>query len=157
MDYVNNDTKTGELIPHDNKIERMSVGAIDDAYIECYLDNPSSKIGALRKAAEITGELCNLSTARACQIHARLAHKIDQELTRRIMEGATLGYSVLYKMAADEITSEAVRAKCASLLIEYAGKSKIDKTAVKNRSRDSIIKDIKQTRERIALITGDKV
>lgn len=157
MDYVNNETKTGELIPRNDKMERMSVGAIDDAYIECYLDNPSSKIGALRKAAELTGQLCNISTARACQIHTRLAHKIDQELTRRIMEGATLGYSVLYKMASDDMTNEAVRAKCASLLIEYAGKSKIDKTAIKNRSRDSIMKDINQTRERIKMITGDKV
>ena len=156
MDYVNDEPKSGELIPHDNKKPRMQVGAIDDAYIECFLDNPSSKIGALRKAQDMTGELCCITTARACQIHSRLAHKIDTELTRRILEGATLGYSVLYKMAADEDTSEAVRAKCASLLIDYAGKNKIDKTAIKDRSRKSILDEIKQTQERIALLTtGD--
>ena len=156
MDYVKNESIEGELIPID-KPARMRVGALDEAYIEAYLDNPSSKYGALIKAAEITGEHCHISTARACQIHTRLAHKIDTELTRRIMEGATLGYSVLYKMAADEQTSESVRAKCASLLIEYAGKSKIDKTAIKNRSRSSILEDIKITQDRIALLTGGDV
>ena len=153
MSYTEDKFISGELLPAE-KPQRMSAGAIDDAYIECFLDNPSSKIGALRKASELCGIECNLSRARASQIHQRLQFKIDQELNKRIISGATLGYSVLYKMAADENTGEAVRAKCASLLIEYAGKNKIDKTAQTVRSRDNVLNDIKQTQDRIKKLTG---
>ncbi len=137
--------------------QRMSAGTLDELYIECFLDNPSSKVGALRKAADIAGVECNVSRARAQQVHRRLQYKIEQGLTKRIIEGATLGYSVLYKMAADENTGEAVRAKCASLLIEYAGKNKIDKTNQDTRSRSNIIDDIRETQKRLAEITGDVI
>ncbi len=155
MSYTIEHEQSTELTTHTIE-SRLSAGAIDELYIECFLDNPSSKVGALRKAAELAGVECNVSRSRAQQIHRRLQYKIDQGLTKRIIEGATLGYSVLYKMAADENTGEAVRAKCASLLIEYAGKNKIDKTNQETRSRGNILDDIRETQKRINSITGNK-
>ncbi len=154
MSYTIDQQQDNEIII--NPIpRRMSAGTIDELYIDCYLDNPSSKVGALRKAAELAGEDCNVSRARAQQIHKRLQYKIERGLNERIIDGATLGYSVLYKMTASEETGEAVRAKCAMCLIEYAGKNKLDTSAAQNRSRKDIKQEIKQVKQRLLEIGID--
>ena len=144
----------GELIQSEKPL-RMSAGSIDEHYIDIYLDNPSNKTEALRRAAELAGIDCDVSRQRAREVHRRFQHRIESGLIKRMMEGATLGYSVLYKMTADESTSESVRAKCASLLIEYAGKNKPDLHQNTNRNRTNIKEEIKQTQLRIAQLTGE--
>lgn len=156
MNTTDEDIINGDLIPAEKPL-RITAGLLDEHYIDIYLDNPSNKTEALRKAAKIAGVYCDVSRQRAREIHRRLQHRIESGLVRRMMEGATLGYGVLYKMTADENTSEAVRAKCASLLIEYAGKSKPDLNPNSNRNRANIKEEIKQTQIRIAQLTGESL
>jgi len=154
MNTTKDEAITGELLPV-AKQKRMSAGTLDEHYIDIYLDNPSNKTKALEKAAKAAGIECDTSRQRASEIHRRLQHKIEARLIQRIMDGATLGYSVLYQMAADEETNPSVRAKCASLLIEYAGKNKPDTNSKTSRSRIDIKAEIKKTQIRISQLTGE--
>jgi len=156
MNTTDDDVITGELIPAE-KQKRISAGSLDEHYISIYLDNPSNKTKALEKAAKAAGVDCDTSRQRAGEIHRRLQHKIEARLNQRIMDGATLGYSVLYQITADEDTAPAIRAKCASLLIEYAGKNKPDTNKQTDRNRIDIRAEIKRTQLRISQLTGENI
>jgi hypothetical protein len=144
-------TKEGELIT-----KAMAAGTLDSLYIECFLDNPSNKTAALRKAAELAGIEADCSRQRAGEIHNRLQHQIDKGLIKRMVDGATLGYSVTYSLAADENVNPAIRLKAAENLIMYAGKSK-PATIPAERDRSDIQADIEQIKSRIETLTGIKI
>lgn len=146
---MSNTTKTT-----DNKVEFIKAYSLDELYIECYLDNPSNKSAALRKAAQIAGVKADTSRQRAREIHRRLQHQIDKGLLKRMLDGATLGYAVTYSLAADENINPAIRLKASENLIEYAGKSRPESKEIQ-RDRGDINEDIKQTRIRIAQLTGN--
>jgi len=154
-DQEQNIIEDGVLITVDKG--RMGVFELDQHYISAYLDNPSSKVGALRTAAQRAGIDCDVTRQRAHEIHRRLRHNIDRGLIKRMIEGATLGYSVLYKMAADENTGETNRLKAAALLIEYSGKNKPKLSNDDKRDRVDIQDEIKATKERIEQATGKRL
>ncbi len=156
MSSTDKKTLTGELIPAkpESNIIRMSAGSIDEQYIAAYLENPKSKLNALRIASEESGIECHITRSRAYDIHKRLQHRIDAGLSERINDGAVLGYSILTKLAMTS-DNDAVRAGCASKLIEYAGKN-VPQLSSQPKNRDNIKEQIEQTKARILSITGKK-
>ncbi len=155
MSNTDHKTKSGQLItkedPESNVI-RMSAGAIDEQYIQCYLDNPSSKVGALRAAQKISGIDCYVTRSRAADIHKRLEHRINGALSDLVNESAVLGITVLVDLAAHS-DNDAVRAGCASKLVEYAGTNK-PQIDLAPKDRSNIKQQIENTKARILQITG---
>lgn len=99
----------------------------DDAYVEAYCEDPQSgKQAALIKA----GYEGNYAAQEAYRIHKRLQKRIDERLDEIINEGSVLGYSVLKKLATSA-QSEAVMAKCAEALMNYAGRKPGDTLTIK--------------------------
>ncbi len=150
------DKSSNELMPvaSNTNVIRMANGAIDDQYIYEYINDPRSKINALRKAVKVTGIDCHVSRSRAFDIHKRLSHRIEQAVTEMSMEGATLGFSILIDMACNS-ESDQVKVVAAKSLIEYAGKNKPSEQ-INARSRDNLKEQIEQTKARILSITGNK-
>jgi len=156
MSSTDNKKADNELITANSasNIIRMSAGAIDEQYIYEYIQDPRSKIAALRKAQETTGLKCLVSRSRAHDIHQRLKHRIDNAVTEMSLEGATLGFSILIDMACNS-ESDQVKVVAAKSLIEYAGKNKPPEQS-QARSRDNIKDQIEATKARILSITGAK-
>ncbi len=134
---------------------RVPEKALDDLYIEFYLENPSNKTAALQKAMDEGGFLGKVYRQRANELHTRLRHKIDRLLNERMVDGAALGFSVLFALAATA-DNEGVRAGAAVKLIEFAGKN-IPQQAPERQHRDDINKAIEQTKARILQLTGKSV
>lgn len=155
MDDTNDLIQVGELLPAVTR-PRNPNGMVDDLYIECYLDNPSNKTAALRKAVQLSGGIGDTSKTRAASLHKRLSRRIEKGLLKRMMEGGTLGYSVTYSLAADENMNPAIRLKAAENLMNYAGKSRPEPIQEK-RVRQDIKDEIKATRKRIKELVGEEI
>ena len=99
----------------------------DEAYIEAFCEDPQSgKQAALLKA----GYEGQYPAQEAYRINKRLQKRIDERLDEIINEGCVLGYSVLKKLATSA-QSEAVMAKCAEALMNYAGRKPRDTLTIK--------------------------
>jgi len=137
---------------HDNTPARVPEKALDDLYIDAYLECPTNKTAALQLAMERGGYLGKVHRQRANELHTRLKHKISKLLDERMLEGAAMGYSVLFQLATTA-DNEGVQAAAAVKLIEYAGKNKPQETTDRPQ-RDDIKEAIEQTKARIYAITG---
>lgn len=157
MDKLN-DTKPEQLASEpladctETKAPRMSPEAIDELYIEAWLDNPmGTKLDALRRAGHP-----NPSRQRAWQIHNRLEAEIDKRLDKQIQEQAAIGHKTLVELT-KAAKSEAVRAQCASKLMDYAGKQKPDRLVIENRDPDDIDAEIAAVQKRILEAQGEDI
>ncbi len=130
---------------------RVPEKALDDLYIEAYLEDPTNKTQALQKAMEDGGYLGKVYRQRANELHNRLRYKIDRLLNERMTDGAALGYSILFHLA-QNADNEGVQAAAATKLVEYAGKNKPQEA--QSQDRGDLKQAIEQTKARIYAITG---
>lgn len=108
----------------------------DEAYVEAYLEDPKSKIDALRRAGHP-----NPLRPFALKIHNRCRERIDRELTLRIKDGAAFGYSVLEKLCDSD--NDTVKLNAAKALMDYAGRKPSDVLEIREmKSEEELDKEI---------------
>ncbi len=144
--------QTGELIQSPTRIPNCS---LDDQYIHFYLENPTNKTEALRRAAESLNVQTPVHRQKAYDIHHRLKRRINKLLEERMLDGAALGYTVMIDLA-QHSDSDSVRAACAAKLVEYSGRNK-PAQATEQPGREDIKSAIEQTKARIYAITGKQI
>lgn len=127
--------------------EESNYRLYDEKYIEYFCQHPEQgKTEALRKA----GFKGKYISQRATQIHKRLLDRIEERLDNLILEGAHVGHSVLRHLATNA-ESEAVKAKVAKDLIDFAGRKAIDRVNIsKELSEDEREAEIQRLQEEIA-------
>ena len=148
----------------DNKVRklgRLPEGALDDYYIESFLDQPGNKSKAYLIAYErycvdckqqgIEPHNINKDYARqyAKVLHERLRDRIQSELYRLSEDDQSLGRSVLRDLAKNA-TSESVQATCASQLAKGLYP---DIQITKQESIEDIDQELKQLEQQINTAT----
>jgi len=94
---------------------RLKNGALDDLYIEAYLDNPfKGKTVALRVAMDKAGIEGNVYRQRANEIHERLRDKIETAMIKLASDARALGLSKLIELL--DADSESIQAQVATTL-----------------------------------------
>jgi hypothetical protein len=144
----NTDPKVKPILPKDRpKEQRVSHGGYDDNYIKAFTEHP--ELGK-KQALIAAGYVGDYAKQEAYRIHNRLREKIEAVLDEKILDGAHLGHQTLVKLC-KESDSEAVKAKVAKDLIDYAGRKAGDKLIVEDhRSNDELDQEIAAAQQRIA-------
>ena len=78
---------------------RLIPRALDDLYIQAYLDNPTNKTKALQTAFKAAGIEKNATKQRAHEIHARLREQIDRHLALMARDYKALGLQKIAYLA----------------------------------------------------------
>lgn len=136
----------------DKDMSRRSPGALDEHYINAYLEHPEAgKTAALRKAG-YTGK--NISQ-RASEIHRRLSRQIESALEAKMAESTILGHSVIRRLAT-ESDSETTQLNAAKMLMDYGGRKPTDKLLINDNQRpiEDIDAEIDKVQRRIAEAQG---
>jgi len=94
---------------------RLKRGVLDEEYISAYLENPKSKLGALKAAIYNCGINYKATRNRACVMHNRLLGEIESRLLKLSLDDKALGRSVLRDLCANA-ENESVKASTATTL-----------------------------------------
>jgi hypothetical protein len=130
-----NPTKTPKVmpvLPKDQPKQRISPGGYDAAYIKAFTEHPELGKTHAIKAAGYVGDLAKQE---AYRIHNRLREEIEKVLDDKILEGAHLGHQTLISLCKGA-ESEAIKAKVAKDLIDYAGRKAGERITVTNTKTD---------------------
>ncbi|MBT8448825.1 MAG: hypothetical protein KJO69_04000 [Gammaproteobacteria bacterium] len=139
------------------KLGRLPEGALDEYYIDAYLETPYKKSEAYRSAVQRYYKDCedqnidphrvNLQYAGqyAKKIHERLRERIQAELYKMAEDDKAFGRSVLRQLA-KEAESESVKAQCASNLAKGLYP---DHQVVRTETIEDIDQELKQLEREI--------
>lgn len=120
--------KNGNYIYEDENIHYK----FDERYVQYFCDNPSQgKAESLRKAG-YTGKYAKQEAGR---IHKRLQARIEKQLDDQVLDGAHIGHAKLVHLC-NEAESEAVQAKVAKDLIDFAGRKAGERITVSHEMSD---------------------
>ena len=140
----------------------MPEGALDDYYIQAFLEEPYNKKEAYLKAYAQYLQDCDdqgIETYRvnekyayqyAKSIHDRLRERISTELYKLAEDDKSLGRSILRKLAKNA-ESESVQAQCAANLAKGLYP---DVQITKQETMEDIDKALEQTQREIEQLTG---
>jgi len=95
--------------------QRLKPGALDEKYIDAYLDNPfKGKTEALRTAMSEAGLEGNATRQRAYDIHERLRDRIEVAMIKLASDARALGLNKLIALL--DADSESIQAQVATTL-----------------------------------------
>lgn len=147
------------------KLGKLPEGALDEYYIDAYLDKPANKKEAYLTAYSQFLSDCDdqgiepyrinekYAYQYAKSIHDRLRDRINAELYKLAEEDKALGRRVLRKLA-EKAESESVQAQCASNLAKGLYP---DVQITKQESIEDIDKQLKAVEQEIQKTTGTAI
>jgi hypothetical protein len=123
-----------------DKMKRVSHGGYDDNYIKAFTEHP--ELGK-KQALIAAGYVGDYAKQEAYRIHNRLREEIEKVLDDKILEGAHIGHQTLVELCKSS-ESEAVKAKVAKDLIDYAGRKAGERITITNEKTDEELDQVSE-------------
>ncbi len=135
---VLNTIDMNELDQVDNSIDRIKPFELDDYYIKYFIERPTNKTKAYRKArSELGFESTHNDSYSAYILHRRLASRINDTLLQEQVDNRALGQAKL-RYLAENADSESVQANVSTTLFNDGRDKQENAGIVVNVNRDNV-------------------